>query len=79
MLKKNQCLKNLDLFRNSLGVENAIELIESVKHNIKHVRNSDFLTEAGITAHLLILNGHHPHFLLSSSHWKVVSHSVHYI
>ena len=34
MLKKNQCLKTLDLWDNdSVGVEGALELIESLKHN----------------------------------------------
>ena len=34
MLKKNQCLKILDLnYDDSVGVEGALELIESLKHN----------------------------------------------
>ena len=33
MLKKNQCLKKLDLRDDSVGVESALELIESLKHN----------------------------------------------
>ena len=33
MLKRNQCLKKLDLFCVSLNVEDAIELVEIVKHN----------------------------------------------
>ena len=33
VLKKNQCLKALDLSDNSVGVEGALELIESLKHN----------------------------------------------
>ena len=33
MLKKNQCLKTLDLSDESVGVEGALELIESLKHN----------------------------------------------
>ena len=33
MLKKNQCLKTLELRDNSVGVEGALELIESLKHN----------------------------------------------
>ena len=32
MLKKNQCLKTLDLSDDSVGVEGAFELIESLKH-----------------------------------------------
>ena len=33
MLEKNQCLKTLDLSDDSVGVEGALELIESLKHN----------------------------------------------
>ena len=33
MLKKNQCLKKLNLCGDSVGVEGALELIESLKHN----------------------------------------------
>ena len=33
MLQKNQCLKILDLRDDSVGVEGALELIESLKHN----------------------------------------------
>ena len=32
MLKKNQCLKTLD-FHECVGIEDALELIESLKHN----------------------------------------------
>ena len=33
MLKKNKCLKTLDLYDYSFGVEGTLELIESLKHN----------------------------------------------
>ena len=33
MLKKNQSLKILDLYDDSVGVEGALELIESLRHN----------------------------------------------
>ena len=33
MLKKNQCLKTLNPIDDNVGVEGALELIESLKHN----------------------------------------------